>query len=166
MIKQQLGIMHIIESSPGIRFREIMRRSGMNNGVLSYHLQKMEDAGRIRVMRGAGQTSYSTLNITKDQLKIAYALQRSTPRAILLALADQDGLRFADLVKYCKKSPSTISHYLARMIKDGLIKYKWLESGKRYYINCRGEMDVLVDICRPKPTEKLVSGFEDIITSL
>ena len=158
--------MHIIEDNPGIRFSEIKRRSGMNNGVLSYHLQRMEGAGRIRVRRGARQTSYSTLDITETQLKVAYALQRSTPRAILLALAEQDGRRFADLVRYCRKSPPTISHYLARMVKEGLVKRVWFESGKRYYTNCRREMDVLADTYKPTPTEKLVSGFEDIITSL
>lgn len=166
MTEQQLLIMHIIKDNPGIRFCEIKRRSGMNNGVLSYHLQKMESAGRIRVKRGARQTSYSTLDITKAQLKVAYALQRSTPRAILLALADQDGRRFADLARYCKKSPPTTSHYLTRMVKEGLVKCVWFESGKRYYTNCRREMDVLADVYRPTPTEKLVSGFEDIITSL
>ena len=166
MTEQQLLIMHVIEDNPGIRFREIKRRLNISNGVLSYHLQKMESAGRIRVKRGAKQTSYSSLDITKTQLKVAYALQRSTPRAILFALADQDGRRFTDLVRYCKKSPPTISHYLTRMIKEDLIKCVRLESGKRYYTNCRCEMDVLAEVYRPTRTEKLVSGFEDIITSL
>lgn len=166
MTEQQLRLLRIIEGNPGIRFRRIMRLSGMKNGVLTHHLRRMERAGRIRVMRRPRQTSYSSLEINEDQLRVACALQRSTPRAILLALAAEDGRRFSDLVDCCKRSPSTVSLYLTGMIKDGLVTVRRLESGRRYYINCRGEVNILVEACQPRFTDRPVSGFEDIIGAL
>lgn len=159
-------ILRIIEERPGIRFREIMRISGMKNGVLSHHLRHMEDMGRLRVVRGPRQTSYSSLTITENQFRVARALQRPTIRAILLALAADDGLRFTEIVERCKKAPSTVSLYLASTIKDDLVTARTVDAEKRYYTNCRSDVSFLVDMYRPPRTEVAVSGFEDIINSL
>ena len=159
-------ILKIIEENPGIRFRKIMRISGMKNGVLSHHLRYIEDMGRIRVVRGPRQASYSSLNITEKQFKVARALQRPTSRAILLSLTVEDGLRFVDLVEQCKKAPSTVSVYLADTIKEELVTSRIVSKEKRYYTNCRSEVNFLVETHTPSRIEKVVSGFEDIINSL
>ena len=166
MTERQLRLVRVIEDSPGIRFREIMRRTGMKNGVLSHHLRALERAGRIRVARSTRQTSYSTLDISEGQLRVAGALQKSTPRAILLALAAEDGRRFSEMVDCCGKSPSTVSLYLKQLIKDGLVAVKKSGFAKRYYITCRGEVDRLVESYVPHPSDRPISGFEDIINSL
>lgn len=159
-------ILKIIEESPGIRFREIMRVSGMKNGVLSHHLRQMENMGRIRVVRSPRQASYSSLNITESQFKVARALQRPTARSILLSLAAEDGLRFTEMVERCKKAPSTVSLYLAGTIKEKLVTVRTVNAEKIYYTNCRSEVNSLVEAYTPPRTERPVSGFEDIINSL
>ena len=166
MTERQLRLVRVIEDSPGIRFREIMRRTGMKNGVLSHHLRALEKAGRIRVARSTRQTSYSTLDISEGQLRVAGALQKSTPRAILLALAAEDGRRFSEMVDCCGKSPSTVSLYLKGLVKDGLVAVKKSGFAKRYHITCRGEVDRLVESYVPHPSDRPISGFEDIINSL
>ena len=40
MTDRGLQIQQIIEQNPGIQFREIMRSSGLKNGVLSHYLGK------------------------------------------------------------------------------------------------------------------------------
>ncbi|MBI1657743.1 MAG: ArsR family transcriptional regulator [Thaumarchaeota archaeon] len=166
MTERQTRLMRVIGDSPGIRFREIMRRTDMKNGVLSHHLRALERAGRIRVVRSTRQTSYSTLDISEGQLRVAGALQKSTPRAILLALAAEDGRRFSEMVDCCGKSPSTVSLYLKGLIRDGLVAVKKSGFVKRYYITCRGEVDRLVESYVPRPSDRPISGFEDIINSL
>ena len=52
MTDRDLQIQQIIEQNPGIQFREIMRTSGLKNGVLSHYLSKLEKNGIIKVMRG------------------------------------------------------------------------------------------------------------------
>lgn len=166
MTERQLRLVQMIGDSPGIRFREIMRRTDMKNGVLSHHLRALERTGRIRVVRSARQTSYFTHDIGEGQLKVADALQKSTPRAILLALAAENGRRFSEMVYCCGKSPSTVSLYLKQLIKDGLVAVKKSGFAKRYYITCRGEVDRLVESYKPRPSDRPISGFEDIINSL
>ena len=166
MTDRQITLINVIERNPGIRFREIMRQTGMKNGVLSHYLYTMERAGRIRVMRGPRQTSYCTPGISDGQLKVAAALQRSTPRSILLSLAAEDGRRFSDVVDCCGKSPSTISAYLGELIRDGLVSVGKAEGTKRYYIKCASDVNALVEACEPGPSDRPVSGFEDIMNSL
>ena len=47
---KQLLLTHII-SAPGIRYRELLRLTGLSNGVLSYHLGALEKSYQIRVVR-------------------------------------------------------------------------------------------------------------------
>jgi predicted transcriptional regulator len=42
MTERDSQIQEIIEKNPGIQFREIMRSSGLKNGVLSHYLDKLE----------------------------------------------------------------------------------------------------------------------------
>ena len=42
MTDRNLQLQQIIEENPGIQFREIMRSSGLKNGVLSHYLGKLE----------------------------------------------------------------------------------------------------------------------------
>ena len=163
MNKRQEILLEMIKGNPGIRFRDMMRLSGMKNGVLSHHLNTLESAGRIRVKRYPRWTSYSSLDITDGQLLVAKALKRHTSRSILLTLVAQDGLRFGDIVECCRKAPSTISLYLKGLVRDGLVR---TGPNRTYNINCRDDLDVLLDYCTPSPIDKPVSGLEDIIGSL
>ena len=52
MTDRDSQIQQIIEQNPGIQFREIMRSSGLKNGVLSHYLGKLEKNGVIKANRG------------------------------------------------------------------------------------------------------------------
>ena len=43
MIDRTQKLQKLIDDNPGIQFREIMRSSGLKNGVLSHYLKKLED---------------------------------------------------------------------------------------------------------------------------
>ena len=105
-------LLDTIEEHPGIQFREIMRKSGMKNGVLSHYLAKLEKNGLIKVERNPRQARFYSPRITEEQAKVIKALRRQTPRDLLLALVENDGQEFGQLVKAIAKSPSTVSLYL------------------------------------------------------
>jgi predicted transcriptional regulator len=46
MTDRDSQLQQIIEENPGIQFREIMRSSGLKNGVLSHYLGKLEKSGK------------------------------------------------------------------------------------------------------------------------
>ena len=166
MIDRNLQIKQIIEKNPGIQFREIMRTSGLKNGVLSHYLGKLEKRGFIKVMRGPRQTRFYPPMITEEQSVAIKALRKQTPRDLLLALVKQDGLEFSELVKEVNKSPSTVSLYLSQIVQDGLVQIRLEKLRKKYYIKSRHLVDKLIEEYRPGLLDKPTSGFEDIFNSL
>ena len=165
MTDRNSQIQQIIEQNPGIQFREIMRSSGLKNGVLSHYLGKLEKSGIVKVIRGPRQARFYPPKITEDESIVIKALRKQTPRDLLLALIENDGLEFSQLVKAVKKSPSTVSLYLSQIVEDELVEIKIVELKKRYHIKARDLIDKLIEDYRPSLLEKPTSGFEDIINS-
>ena len=165
MTNRDSQIQQIIEQNPGIQFREIMRSSGLKNGVLSHYLGKLEKHGVIKVVRGPRQTRFFPPHITELESTIIKALRKETPRALILALIEDEGLEFTQLVKAVKKSPSTVSLCLSQLVTDDLVEIKFIDFKKRYYIKARDVIDKLIEDYKPNFIEKSVSGFEDIINS-
>ncbi|WP_428325248.1 winged helix-turn-helix transcriptional regulator [Nitrosopumilus sp.] len=165
MTDRDSQIQEIIEKNPGIQFREIMRSSGLKNGVLSHYLDKLERNGVIKADRGPRQARFYPPQITEDESIVIKALRKQTPRDLLLALVKEDGLEFSQLVKDVNKSPSTVSLYLSQLVDDGLVETKVVQLKKRYHIKVRDLIDKLVEDYRPSLLEKPTSGFEDIINS-
>ena len=165
MTDRDSQIQKIIEQTPGIQFREIMRSSGLKNGVLSHYLGKLEKSGVIKVIRGPRQSRFYPPQITEEESIVIKALRKQTPRDLLLALIIEDGLEFSQLVKAVKKSPSTVSLYLSQLVEDGLVGTKFVSLKKRYHIKARDLIDKLIEDYRPGLLEKPTSGFEDIFNS-
>lgn len=165
MTDRDIQLQQIIEQNPGIQFREIMRSSGLKNGVLSHYLGKLEKSGIIKVTRGPRQSRFYPPQITEAESIVIKALRKQTPRDLLLALVENDGLEFSQLVKEVKKSPSTVSLYLSQIVEDGLVEIKLVDLKKRYHIKSRDLIDKLIEDYRPSLLEKPTSGFEDIINS-
>ena len=159
-------LQQIIEQNPGIQFRELMRSSGLKNGVLSHYVGKLEKNGIIKVIRGPRQVRFYPPQITEDESTVIKALRKQTPRDLLLALVKEDGLEFSQLVKEVKKSPSTVSLYLSQLVEDGLVGIRLVDLKKRYYIKARNLIDKLIEDYSPSLLEKPTSGFEDIINAL
>ena len=165
MTSRDSQIQQIIDENPGIQFREIMRFSGLKNGVLSHYLGKLEKNGIIKVIRGPRQSRFYPPRITDEESVAIKALRKQTPRDLLLALVKEDGLEFNQLVKEVKKSPSTVSLYLSQIVADGLVEIRLVMLKKRYHIKARDVIDKLIEDYRPSSLEKPTSGFEDIINS-
>ena len=165
MIDRTQKLQELIDCNPGIQFREIMRSSGLKNGVLSHYLGKLEKSGIVKVIRGPRQVRFYPPKITEDESIVIKALRKQTPRDLLLALIENDGLEFSQLVKAVKKSPSTVSLYLSQIVEDELVEIKIVELKKRYHIKARDLIDKLIEDYRPSLLEKPTSGFEDIINS-
>ena len=166
MINRDSQIQQIIEQNPGIQFREIMRSSGLKNGVVSHYLRKLEKNGVINVNRGPRQSRFYPLHITEEEAIVIKALKKQTPRDLILALIMQDGLEFSQLVKEVNKSPSTVSLYLSQLVKDGLVKTKGISLKKKYHIKATEIIDKFIEDYRPTTVEKATSGYEDIFNSL
>ena len=47
MASREELIISEIKSNPGIRFRELMKKVGITNGVMSYYLRKLEQSESV-----------------------------------------------------------------------------------------------------------------------
>jgi len=160
-------LIEVIQSNPGIQFREIMRTTGMKNGVLSHHLGKLEKNGVVQVQRGTRQTRYYPLEVTADQSKIIVALRRNTLRKIIhLLMVNKEGLEFMEIVSNVSKAPSTVSLYLSQLLDDEIVQIFLEERKRKYQIKDRESVDKLIEDHQPGILDRPVSGFEDVFNSL
>ncbi|MGY5141910.1 MAG: winged helix-turn-helix transcriptional regulator [Nitrosopumilus sp.] len=163
---REIIIENIITDNPGINYREIMRRSGFKNGVLSHYLDKLERAGTIKSLRSSRQARFFPPQITEDESIIIKFLRKTTTKDIIMSLMIQDGQEFTEIVNNVNKAPSTVSLYLSQLVENQIVLPKISEMKKRYYIQSKMTIDRLIEDNKPTELEKASSGFEDIINSL
>lgn len=159
-------LLEIIEKNPGIKFRELMRATGMKNGVISHYVSNLEKTGSVQVKREPRQTRFFPLHISEEESRIIKALRRSTPREIIEALLVNEELNFGGIVHFVGKSPGTVSLYVAQLVSDQIIELHLNQRKKIYRIKDRKTIDKIIEKYHPTGVDKLTSSFEDIISSL
>ncbi len=115
-----------INHSPGIRYSELKRETGIADGRLEYHLKILEDLKQIKVSRYPTRKStryyISDKSKSSNELRIIEYTQRTGAREIVQLLLHKDQCYFKDIVQYTKRVPSTVSHHLSRLKKGGVIE--------------------------------------------
>lgn len=160
-------IIQIIEKNPGIKFSEIMRVTGLKNGVTSHYLNTMEKSNRVKVVRGSRQTRFYPSQTSDLESKIIKNLRRDTPRKIIYCLMlNKQGLEFRKLVNLTGKSASTVSLYVSQLVTDDIVRINELTKKKKIVITNRHLVDQLIENYHPGMLDKPISGLEDIVNSL
>lgn len=160
-------MMDVIQANPGIQFRELMKKTGMKNGVLSHYIKKVEKTGRVQVERNPRQTRFFPLNISDEEQKIATALRKETPRKIILFLMSEkyQGAEFSEIPEKIGKSPSTTSIYLSQLVDEEIVSIKTDNRRKFYIINNRMLIDQFIDLYCPGVIERAADSFADTFNS-
>lgn len=161
-----MRLIEIIEKNPGIKFREIMREAGMKNGVLEYYAGKLERDGTVKIDRSPGQTRFYPLGIAEEDISLIKNLRQETPRQILSSLLQHGMLSFSELVEKIRKSPATVSLYLAQVARDDLIESKLVDFKKRYYVKDMEKLQKIIDKYHPSLIESSADHLADTFSSL
>jgi predicted transcriptional regulator len=161
----QNKLLKSINESPGIRYRELLRSTGLSNGVLTYHLKILEEMRRINTIRQKKATRYYSITIPTEELHIIAHLRIRIERAIIIFILEHDLCTFDEIVEYSKKAPSTISWYLRRLSEDGIISIHYGEY-QLYTIIDRKLVNQILYKYNETFTDKLVNNFIDIADSL
>lgn len=159
-------IIQIIEKNPGIKFREIMRETGMKNGVLAYYTTKFEKTCIIRIERSPGQTRFYPLGTSDKDVPLIKNLRQETPKQILASLLQYGMLSFGELVEKTQKSPSTVSIYLSQVTKDGIVESKLVNFKKKYYVKDVKKLRSVVDRYHPSMIESSADRLADTFSLL
>jgi predicted transcriptional regulator len=119
----QNKLIKFINTQPGIRYRELLRLSGLSNGVLTYHITNLEKSGRIIADRSINTkiTRYYPDNIPIEDADIIGHIRNNVARQIVLFILDRDSCTFNEIIEYTKKAPSTISWHLKRLKESGIV---------------------------------------------
>lgn len=112
-----------IRSTPGIHFRELLRRYEFAQGTVQYHLRWLEEEGLVESSDDGTFTRYYPAHSFETTDKTTMnALRRTYSRRIIAHLASEDELSTATLSERVGKSRSTVSWHLSRLHDEGIVE--------------------------------------------
>jgi len=115
----------LIKKTPGISYNEIVRETGLSNGVISHYLIKLMESGEVE-KEGIKRGKYFLKNIPKRDRKIITLLRNKTNNAIFkLLIKNSNNDKIAtqnEISKIVNKSSSTISVSLKDLQRNNIIE--------------------------------------------
>ena len=159
-------IIEVIERNPGIKFCEIMRETGMKNGILGYYTNRLEKEGTVKVERGIRQTRFFPPSVPESDILIIKNIRQETPSQILKALLKYETLSFNDLVANVRKSPATVSLYLTQLTRDEIVENNFINLKKHHYIKDSEKIRKAINKYKPGLIERSADHLADTFSSL
>ena len=129
----QQKLLVCIDENPGIRYRELLRLINFSNGVLSYHVNKLEKLDLVNVERKNRLTRFFPRNISNEVMGILGNLRNQTSYEIIKLLSERGPISQQEIVKYTRKAASTISWRMKKLLDDNIICIK--DKDFNYYEN-------------------------------
>lgn len=161
----QEKIIQFINEMPGIRYRELLRITGVSNGVLSYHLNLLDNAGKVQVHRVNNRvTRYFSHDVSTLDSNVIGLLRQTTTRKIILYILESGPCGFNDIVIHTKKVPSTVSWHLSRLKDANIIKVSRQNELNYYEIKInKSALQDLLNKYNSSFTEKVVDDYTSMI---
>jgi predicted transcriptional regulator len=122
-IDKRTFLLKLINLSPGVRYRELLRLTNLNNGTLSHHLTSLEKSATIKVIRpeNSNITRYYPASTPTEETIILGFLKIKTTKEIIIKLLERKCCTFNELVSHINKAPSTTSWNLKRLLDSEVI---------------------------------------------
>ena len=166
-------IIKFIKRFPGIRYRELMRETGLSNGVLTYHLQVLKNSGRIKIEKiNQRVTRYYTYNLNDEEQNLIGFLRQDTTREIILYILHNEFCTFNSIVDYINKVPSTVSWHLSK-IKEADIIVVSKKGNVQVYSITKNKQTIILDLIDryiintdTTKTDKIVNSYIDMRESM
>jgi predicted transcriptional regulator len=158
-------IVKCVNEIPGIRYRELLRITGISNGVLSYHLNLLDSSGKIRVNRVNNRvTRYFSYDVSLHETYVIGLLRQETSRKIIMYILEKGTCGFNDIIIHTRKVPSTISWHMARLKAANIVKVRKQYEFNYYEIGMdRLILQDLLSKYKSSFTEKIVDDYIDMI---
>jgi predicted transcriptional regulator len=158
-------IVKCVNEIPGIRYRELLRITGISNGVLSYHLNLLDNSGKIRVNRVNNRvTRYFSYDVSLHETYVIGLLRQETSRKIIMYILEKGTCGFNDIIIHTRKVPSTISWHMARLKAANIVKVRKQYEFNYYEIGMdRLLLQDLLSKYKSSFTEKIVDDYIDMI---
>jgi DNA-binding transcriptional ArsR family regulator len=159
-------LMKHIEQTPGIRYRELLRLTGLVNGVLSYHLSALERANVVKVNRESRITRYYPVNVSDKESSILKFVRHEPIRQILLFILEHDMCTFNEIVDHTGKAPSTVSSHIKRLRGAGIVLVRHGEYHQLYRVVERDLIAEVLSKYSASFTDKVVDNYTEMLEEL
>lgn len=158
-------LLRYIEENPGIRYRELLRKTGLVNGVLTYHLAALETTDVVKVERQSRMTRYYPVSVSDSESGILRFIRHDPVRQIVLFILDHELCTFNEIVDHTKKAPSTVSSHLKRLKEAGIISVRYGE----YQLYRLSQKDLIADVLskyKASFADRVVDNYAELVEEL
>ena len=114
-------IKKIVNTYPGLRFHEIKKETKLANGTLQHHLSQLIKSNNLKTKYIDTIPRYYIYDLEDKNHVILLRLRQITTSRIIKSLLKNECQTFAQLVKFSKKSPGTVSIYKNMLLEDNII---------------------------------------------
>ncbi|MEA2053917.1 MAG: ArsR family transcriptional regulator [Candidatus Thermoplasmatota archaeon] len=160
-------IYDLILNYPGLHEREIARKLNMSLSTLDYHLHYLEKREIIVSKRDGRYTRYFvSLKVGTQDKKIIAILRQKTPRNIVLFLLMHQNSIHKEICEAVKKSPSTVSFHLKKIIEAGIVEAISLGRETSYSVKDREQVIKILITYRSTFVDGAVDRFVETWSSL
>ena len=119
------AVIDLIKKIPGVSYNEIVRETGLSNGVISHYLIKLMESGEVE-KEGIKRGKYFLKNIPKKDRKMITLLRNNTNNDIFRLLIENLNNNTIstqnEISKIVNKSASTISVSLKDLQRNNIIE--------------------------------------------
>jgi predicted transcriptional regulator len=160
-------ILEQIAKSPGIRYRELLRSSGLANGTLEYHLKILENTNKVRVERhDCRRARYYPIYLSADESQVLGHIRNKVARQIVLFILEYDLCTFNEILKHIKKAPSTASWHLKRLSDAGIISITYGQEYQLYRVQKSKFVSNVVCKYSESFRDKVANGYYEMFEEL
>jgi len=110
-----------VAKHPGLRFHEIKKETKLANGTLQHHLAQLTKSNDLKSKYIDTIPRYYISELEDANQTILLRLRQTTTSKIMKSLLKNECQTFAQLVKFSKKSPGTVSIYKNMLLEDRII---------------------------------------------
>ncbi|MCD1296332.1 hypothetical protein CUJ83_15115 [Methanocella sp. CWC-04] len=137
-------IFNYVVSNPGCTPSEITSSRNMKNGTVKYHIQMLEQEGKIILQKMGKFTRIyrNSMGMDESEKVITSHLRNDTSRSMLQAILDEPGITNQKLSEKFGLDKSTVHWYIQKFIADNIVEAEQDGKFKKYFINT-GSKEVL-----------------------
>lgn len=153
----------------GLHLREISRTTGLSVNLVDYHLRHLEKRELVfSVQEGQFKRYFPKDRLGAGERKDIFCapdkrlvglLRQRIPFRIVVLLSKHDMRTHKELVEWLRRSPSTVSHHLEKLVVAGVVEE--IPYGKGYRLANPAHTEMLLSYLVPHPST-LEEGFLEI----
>jgi predicted transcriptional regulator len=160
-------ILEQIAKTPGIRYRELLRSTGLTNGRLEYHLKIMERIHKVEVDRLDGRRArYYPIDISTDEAHIVGFVRNIVSRRIVSFILEHYLCTFREIVEHISKAPSTASWHLKRLSEAGIVSATFGQEYQLYRVVNNNLVKHVLCKYEERSIDKMANGYYDMFGEL